>query len=53
MKVTRANLTIAAMSREDVHAEFTCQASNFDATVLRTGISIDMKCKGLFAISDK
>ena len=42
---TYANITIASLSRDDVQTELTCQASNFEATVLRTSVEIDMKCK--------
>ena len=42
---TYANITIESLSREDVQTELTCQASNFQATILRTSVEIDMKCK--------
>ena len=42
---TYANITIESLSRVDVQTELTCQASNFQATVLRTSVEIDMKCK--------
>ena len=42
---TYANVTIPSLSRNDVQTELTCQASNFEATVLRTSVEIDMKCK--------
>ena len=42
---TYANLTIASLTRNDVQTELTCETSNFQATVLRTSVEIDMKCK--------
>ena len=42
---TYANITIESLSRDDVQTELTCQATNFQATVLRTSVEIDMKCK--------
>ena len=42
---TYANITIESLSRDDVQTELTCQASNFEATVRRTSVEIDMKCK--------
>ena len=40
-----ANITIESLSRSDVQTELTCEASNFEATKLRTSVEIDMKCK--------
>ena len=42
---TYANITIPSLTRADVQTELTCQASNFEATKLRTSVEIDMKCK--------
>ena len=40
-----ANITIESLSRDDVQTQLTCEASNFEATKLRTSVEIDMKCK--------
>ena len=40
-----ANITIESLSRDDLQTELTCEASNFEATKLRTSVEIDMKCK--------
>ena len=40
-----SNITIESLSRDDVQTELTCEASNFEATKLRTSVEIDMKCK--------
>ena len=39
------NVTLESLSRDDVHTQLTCETSNFDATVLRTSVEIDMKCE--------
>lgn len=39
------NITIEALTRKDVHSEFTCEATNFDNIVLRTSVELDLKCE--------
>ena len=46
--VTNNNVTIEALTRADVHTQLTCETSNFDSTVLRTSVEIDMKCECQF-----
>ena len=38
------NLTMELV-RNDLQTQLTCETSNFDATVLRTSVEIDLKCK--------
>ena len=45
MEVTKSNLTLDSLGREDVFSEITCEATNFQATFLRTTVQINMKCK--------
>ncbi|XP_059088050.1 neural cell adhesion molecule 2-like [Tigriopus californicus] len=37
------NITIEALTRKDVHSEFTCEATNFDNIVQRTSVELDLK----------
>ena len=45
-QVVNNNLTME-LTRSDLQTQLTCETSNFDATVLRTSVEIDLKCEFL------
>jgi hypothetical protein len=44
LEIVSNNLTME-LKRNDVQTQLTCETTNFDATVLRTSVEIDLKCK--------